>query len=79
MIELQPAVVEGAIDRISAFTPDGRMTAYDLRVPENDRGTIPPNDAIIVVSARLVRGRPHVLAGPSRASAWGSGRSPGQQ
>ena len=78
MIELQPAVVEGAIDRISAFTTDGRMTAYDLRVPENDRGTIPPNDAIIVVSARLVRGRPDVLAGPARASAWGSGAAPSE-
>ncbi len=42
MIELQPAVAEGAIDRISAFTTDGRMTVYDLRVPENDRGAIPP-------------------------------------
>jgi len=60
------AVAEGAVDLISAFTTDGRITAYDLRILEDDRGAIPPYDAIIVVSAKLVRERPDVLAALAR-------------
>ena len=56
------AVSGGAVDVISAFTTDGRITAYDLRVLEDDRAAIPPYDAVILVSARLAREWPDVLA-----------------
>jgi osmoprotectant transport system permease protein len=56
------AVAEGAVDLISAFTTDGRINAYDLRVLEDDRAAIPPYDAVVLVSARLARERPDVLA-----------------
>jgi osmoprotectant transport system permease protein len=60
------AVAEGAVDLISAFTTDGRISAYDLRVLEDDRAAIPPYDALILVSARLAREWPDVLAALTR-------------
>ena len=60
------AAAEGAVDLISAFTTDGRIAAYGLRVLEDDRGAIPPYDAVILVSARLARERPDVLAALTR-------------
>ncbi len=60
------AVAEGAVDLISAYTTDGRIIAYNLRVLEDDRAAIPPYDAIIVVSARLASEWPDVLAALTR-------------
>ena len=60
------AVAEGAVDVISAFTTDGRITAYDLRVLEDDRAAIPPYDAVVLVSARLAREWPDVIAALAR-------------
>jgi len=55
------AAAEGAVDLISAFTTDGRVNAYDLRILEDDRAAIPPYDAVVLVSARLAREWPDVL------------------
>ena len=60
------AVAEGAVDLISAYTTDGRITAYDLRVLEDDRAAIPPYDAVVLVSARLAREWPDVVAALAR-------------
>ena len=60
------AVAEGAVDVISAFTTDGRISAYDLRVLRDDRAAIPPYDAVVLVSARLVREWPDVIAALAR-------------
>jgi len=60
------AIAEGAVDLISAYTTDGRIAAYDLRVLEDDRGAIPPYDAVVLVSARLAREWPDVLAALGR-------------
>jgi osmoprotectant transport system permease protein len=49
------------VDVITAYTTDGRITAYDLRVLEDDRGAIPPYDAIVLAGARLAREAPDVL------------------
>ena len=49
------------VDVISAYTTDGRIAAYDLRVLDDDRGAIPPYDAIVLASARLAREAPDVL------------------
>ena len=43
------------VDVISAYSTDGRITAYDLRILDDDRNTIPPYDAIVVAGARLAR------------------------
>jgi osmoprotectant transport system permease protein len=49
------------VDVIAAYTTDGRITAYDLRVIEDDRGAIPPYDAIVLAGARLAAEAPDVL------------------
>ena len=56
------AVAGGQVDVISAFSTDGRIAALDLVVLEDERGAIPPYDALILVGPRLVRERPDVVA-----------------
>ena len=55
------AVAGGAVDLISAYTSDGRISAYDLRVLEDDRFAVPPYDAVILASTRLAQEWPDVL------------------
>ena len=55
------AVATREVDIISAYTTDGRIAAFDLRVLEDDRGAIPPYDAIVLAGARLAREAPDVL------------------
>jgi osmoprotectant transport system permease protein len=56
------ALAAGEVDVISAFSTDGRIDAYDLALLEDDRGVIPPYDALVLASARLARERPEVIA-----------------
>ena len=56
------AVAGGQVDVISAFSTDGRIAAVDLVVLEDERGAIPPYDALILAGPRLVRERPDVVA-----------------
>ena len=55
------AVAQGTVDVISAFSTDGRIAAYDLRVLDDDRGAIPPYDAVVLVSGRVARAFPDVI------------------
>ncbi len=55
------AVAQGTVDVISAFSTDGRIAALDLVVLEDDRGAIPPYDALILSSARLAERFPRAL------------------
>jgi osmoprotectant transport system permease protein len=55
------AAARSNVDVISAFSTDGRIAAFDLRVLDDDRNAIPPYDAVILVSRRLVAERPEVL------------------
>jgi len=55
------AAASGDVDVISAFSTDGRIAAFDLRVLEDDRGVIPPYDAILLASPRLAREAPEVI------------------
>lgn len=54
------AVAQGEVDVISAFSTDGRIDAYDLRVLEDDRAAIPPYDAILLARPGLSEERPAV-------------------
>ncbi|HEY2385528.1 MAG TPA: ABC transporter permease/substrate-binding protein [Candidatus Binatia bacterium] len=56
------AVAAGDVDVASAFSTDGRIAAFALRVLEDDRSAIPPYDAIILAGPRLVREEPDALA-----------------
>ena len=55
------AVEHGNVDVISAFSTDGRIAALDLVVIDDDRGAIPPYDALILANARLERRFPEVI------------------
>jgi osmoprotectant transport system permease protein len=55
------AVANGQVDLISAFSTDGRITALDLVLLEDERHAIPPYDAVILAGARLVREHPAAL------------------
>jgi osmoprotectant transport system permease protein len=59
---LYAAVAGGQVDVITAYSSDGRISAYDLITLEDDRGAIPPYDAVVVVSRRLGNRRPDVVA-----------------
>jgi osmoprotectant transport system permease protein len=52
------AAASGAVDVISAFSTDGRIAALGLQVLEDDRGVIPPYDAIVLVGSRLAAEQP---------------------
>jgi osmoprotectant transport system permease protein len=47
------AVASGEVDVISAFSSDGRVARYDLVILEDPRQSIPPYDAILMLSPRL--------------------------
>ncbi|MCC6766929.1 MAG: ABC transporter permease/substrate-binding protein [Deltaproteobacteria bacterium] len=55
------AVASAQVDVISAFSTDGRIGALGLTVLADDRHVIPPYDAVLLASARLVRERPDVV------------------
>ena len=60
------AVATGEVDVISGFGTDGRIDAYGLQVLEDDRGVVPPYDAIVLAGARLARTAPDVMAALER-------------
>jgi len=56
------AVEAGDVDVISAYSTDGRIASLGLVLLEDDRGVIPPYDAIVLASPRLAREEPDVIA-----------------
>jgi osmoprotectant transport system permease protein len=56
------ALAEDQVDVISAYSSDGRIAAYDLVLLEDDRGAIPPYDAVVLVSAGFAGRAPEVVA-----------------
>ena len=56
------AVAQGQVDVISAFSTDGRIAALGLTRLRDDRGVVPPYDAVVLVGSRLARERPDVVA-----------------
>jgi osmoprotectant transport system permease protein len=55
------AVHESQVDVIGAFSTDGRIAAFDIKLLRDDRGVIPPYDAIVLTNARVAREMPEVL------------------
>jgi osmoprotectant transport system permease protein len=56
------AVAQGEVDVITAFSTDGRIAAQDIQLLADDRGAIPPYDALVLVGPRLAREQPQVFA-----------------
>jgi osmoprotectant transport system permease protein len=56
------AVTSGEVDVISAYSTDGRIAAFDLALIDDDRGVIPPYDAIVLARPGLATERPDIVA-----------------
>jgi len=59
---LYQALAAGQVDVITAYSSDGRIEALGLVTLEDERHAIPPYDAVVLASPRLVREAPDVLA-----------------
>ncbi len=57
---LYEALGRGDVDVIGAYTTDGRVAAFDLVVLEDERGAIPPYDAIVIANGAFVARQPRV-------------------
>jgi len=55
------AVAEGHVDVISAFSTDGRISAFDLVVLEDPLSALPPYDAVLLLSESAA-GRPALVS-----------------
>ncbi len=51
------AVAEGRVDVITAFSSDGRIAGYDLKVLSDPRRAFPPYDAVLLLSPRMAGNR----------------------
>ncbi len=63
------ALAEGRVDVIDGYETDGFIARYDLVVLLDDRGFFPAYDAAAIVSPRVARDRPDVVAALTRLSA----------
>ncbi len=55
------AVRDRAVNVLSAFSTDGRIAAFDLVVLEDERGAIPPYDAVILASRAFAARAPQAI------------------
>jgi len=52
------AIANGAIDLVDAYSTDGKLLRYRLRVLEDDRGFFPPYNAAPIVRGETLRAHP---------------------
>jgi len=52
---LYGAVRDGEVDVITAYSTDGRIAAFDLRVLRDPRQAFPPYDAMLLVSPKAAK------------------------
>ena len=63
---LYEALRAGSVDAIAGYTTEGRINAFALRVLPDERGALPPYDAMVLVSDRFVREEPEAMAALER-------------
>jgi osmoprotectant transport system permease protein len=71
---LYRAVASGDVDVISAFSSDGRIAQYGLKVLTDPRGALPPYDAVLLVSPTRANDAKFISALQSLVGAIGLGR-----
>jgi osmoprotectant transport system permease protein len=49
---MYPAIADGEVDVIAAYTSDGGIVKYDLKVLGDPKHAVPPYDAIVLVSPK---------------------------
>ena len=57
---MYPAIQAEEVDLIDAFTTDGRVDAYNLRLLEDDKGLFPPYDACLLVRQEVLDEHPEL-------------------
>ncbi len=62
------ALASGAVDVIDGYSTDGLLSAFDLVTLRDDLAFFPPYDAAAIVSPRITRSRPDVIAALSELS-----------
>ena len=60
------AVGSGEVDVVVAYSTDARLEAFDLVLLEDDRGAIPPYEALILVRGPFADAHPEAMARLSR-------------
>jgi osmoprotectant transport system permease protein len=55
------AVTDGQADVIVAYTSDGRIPAFDLKIVDDSKQAFPPYDAVLLVSSQAAA-KPELLA-----------------
>ena len=63
---LYEAIGSRQVDVITAYSSDGRIAALDLLTLEDDKGALPPYDAVVLAAPRLAREAPDVIAAVGR-------------
>jgi osmoprotectant transport system permease protein len=56
------AVADGTVDVITAFSSDGRIARYNLKVLADPKGSLPPYDAVLLLGPRNAAALAPVLA-----------------
>jgi osmoprotectant transport system permease protein len=59
---LYAAIAARSVDVIAGYTTDGRIDTLGLRALDDDLAAMPPYDAIVLVSPRVWRERPELVA-----------------
>jgi osmoprotectant transport system permease protein len=62
------AVAAGSLDLIDAYTTDGKLLRYPLRVLDDDRGFFPPYQGAPIIRGEMLRARPDLRAVLERLS-----------
>jgi len=63
---LYQAIAARQVDVVTAYSSDGRIDALGLVTLEDEKGAIPPYDAVVLAGARIARESPEVMAAVER-------------
>lgn len=55
------AIKNGQVDAISAYTTDARVDLFGLKILEDDKGALPPYDAVILIKKDFADEHPEVV------------------
>jgi osmoprotectant transport system substrate-binding protein len=56
------AIKNDEVDSITAYTTDGRVDLFDLKILEDDKSAFPPYHAIIIVHSDFAENNPEIIA-----------------
>ena len=63
---LYQAIAARQVDVITAYSSDGRIASLDLVTLEDEKGAIPPYDAVVLIGPRIAREAPELVTALGR-------------